>query len=157
MITQTIKRWLDKLFAWWPWKQSSPTSYARPVSNLNTGLAQETIWHTLPEGPFPQLGIMSIAVEQEKDEGIYHTNRPEPDELPESYGQPVSPVTTEHSNPAQQPPAQTTEQKETHPSPTPEQHFAFLLYLVEHGHINEGFADGQVPEQYRKLHRPPSS
>jgi hypothetical protein len=38
----------------------------------------------------------------------------------------------------------------TPPAPTREQKLEFLHYLVKRGIVNEGFAEGQVPEQYRK-------
>jgi hypothetical protein len=34
--------------------------------------------------------------------------------------------------------------------PASEQQMAFLRYLVNHGLINEGFEEGDVPEQYRQ-------
>ena len=36
------------------------------------------------------------------------------------------------------------------PPPTPEQKLDFLHYLVKRGIVNEGFAEGRVPEQYKK-------
>jgi hypothetical protein len=38
----------------------------------------------------------------------------------------------------------------TPPAPNREQKLEFLHYLVKRGIVNEGFAEGQVPEQYRK-------
>jgi hypothetical protein len=35
-------------------------------------------------------------------------------------------------------------------TPIPEQQLAFLQYLVSRGLINEGFEEGEVPEQYRQ-------
>jgi hypothetical protein len=35
-------------------------------------------------------------------------------------------------------------------TPASEQQMAFLRYLVSHGLVNEGFEEGQVPEQYRQ-------
>jgi len=35
------------------------------------------------------------------------------------------------------------------PTPTPEQKLEFLHYLVKRGIVNEGFAEGQIPKQYR--------
>jgi len=66
MITQGIKRWLYKLFAWWPWKQTPETSYQQAVSNLNMSMAQETMARIV-DGSLPQPGsITSVVVEQEK-------------------------------------------------------------------------------------------
>ncbi len=35
-------------------------------------------------------------------------------------------------------------------APTPDQQLDFLLYLVKRGIVNEGFPEGQVPEQYKR-------
>jgi len=136
MITQALKRWLQKLFAWWPWKSAPATGYSQAVRN--TGAAQETVWRTTMEGPLPQAGMMSVAVEQ--DEAV-----PEQGWLlasaEERSAQPVS-STAEHS--------ESTTGDLSAPSPTFEQQLAFLHYLVKRGLVNEGFAEGQVPKQYRR-------
>ncbi len=36
------------------------------------------------------------------------------------------------------------------PLSSTEQHLAFLHYLVQRGIVNEGFEEGQEPEQYRR-------
>src|SRR5256886_17480138 len=57
MITQAIKNWLRKMFAWWPWKQSSHITYFHAAGSLNKGLSQETTSRpTVDEVP-PQAGI----------------------------------------------------------------------------------------------------
>jgi hypothetical protein len=35
-------------------------------------------------------------------------------------------------------------------SPAPEKHLEFLHYLVKRGIVNEGFAEGKVPDQYKR-------
>ncbi|MGH2479491.1 MAG: hypothetical protein ACRDHW_07550 [Ktedonobacteraceae bacterium] len=44
MITHAIKEWLRKVFAWWPWKQSTPVEY-QPVTSA-------VAWNSTPETPF---------------------------------------------------------------------------------------------------------
>jgi hypothetical protein len=138
MITQALKRWLQKLFAWWPWKSTPATGYSQAVRN--SGTTQETVWRTTMEGPLPQAGMMSVAVEQDEavpEQGWMlastedHTERPV---------QPVSP-TAEHSG---------SPGELSAPSPTFEQQLEFLHYLVKRGLVNEGFTEGQVPKQYRR-------
>jgi hypothetical protein len=139
MITQALKRWLQKLFAWWPWKSAPATGYSQAVRN--TGAAQETVWRTTMEGPLPQAGMMSVAVEQDEavpEQGWLLASAEERSERP---AQPVS-STAEHS--------ESTTGDLSAPSPTFEQQLAFLHYLVKRGLVNEGFAEGQVPKQYRR-------
>ncbi len=157
MITQTIKGWLDKLFAWWPWKRSSETDYAQAVSNLNTGVTQEPMLRNTVDGPLPQTGSTSVAVEQGRDEGIPESSRPTTEERPEKVVSSHPPLTEE--NPSTPTPLRTPKVEATKeiskaevppPSPTPEQKLAFLHYLVKRGIVNEGFGEGQVPRQYKK-------
>src|SRR5258707_795847 len=54
MITQAIKRWWRKLWAWLPWRNASPTTYTETVTNLNQGTTQESLWRTTMDGPLPQ-------------------------------------------------------------------------------------------------------
>jgi hypothetical protein len=150
MITQGIKRWLYKLFAWWPWKQTPETSYQQAVSNLNMSMAQETMARTV-DGSLPQPGITSVVVEQEKNTPAtpYSTNEGLPDQLVEQ-GTPLStdePISQKHNQPThalQDPP------DDIQVAATQEQKLAFLRYLVQKGQVNEGFEKGQTPEQYRK-------
>jgi hypothetical protein len=149
MITQAIKRWLRKMFAWWPWKSSTETSYADIASPLNKGTTSaSTPWSTI-EGTAPQPGTSPLAPRRSSIEGWpERTVQPHPpavDEPPET-------LLPAHSA---TPPAETvkdslTSIKEASSSPVPEKHLEFLYYLVKHGIVNEGFEEGQVPEQYRK-------
>ncbi len=36
------------------------------------------------------------------------------------------------------------------PTPMAERQLEFLRYLVKHGLLNEGFAEGTVPDQYKQ-------
>ena len=92
------------------------------------------------EGPLPQAGMMSVAVEQDEavpEQGWMLTSA-------EDYAErPVQPAssTAEHSG---------STGDLSDPSPTFEQQLAFLHYLVKRGLVNEGFTEGQVPKQYRR-------
>ncbi len=150
MITQTIKHWLSRLFAWWPWKRSPETSYAQAISNMNSGMTQESMLRNTVDGPLPQTGSTSVAVEQGRGEDIPESNRPTTEERPEQI-LPSHPFTAEETP---NPPTATEKKPLTvevpPPSPTPEQKLAFLQYLVKRGTINEGFSEEQLPRQYKQ-------
>jgi hypothetical protein len=143
MITQTLKSWLHKLFAWWPWKSAPATGYSKALPNGNMSTAQETVWRTTIEGPLPQAGMMSVAVEQ--DEATLKPEWPLAHDHPERLVQPSSPMAAEQIDSTHL----STEEVDS-PSPTFEQQLAFLQYLMKRGLINEGFTEGQVPKQYRR-------
>jgi hypothetical protein len=150
MILQTIKAWLNKLFAWWPWKRSSPIVYSEPTTNMSKGLAQEQVWRSVMEAPMPQLGITSVAVEHNTAENASESQPLLSDELPERLSSPAK-----HDEPAVLPCIlSSTTSKDTtilpsDPSSRFEQQLEFLRYLVQQGVINEGFAEGQTPRQYQ--------
>ena len=153
MITQAIKRWLYKLFAWWPWKSAPATGYSQALTNGNLGSAQETVWRTTMDGPLPQAGMMSVAVEQDEVDTIPDPGWLSPENLPERLVQPSSPTSAEHNDPTHlslvDNPSLSTDNASP-PPPTFEQQLAFLQYLVKRGLVNEGFSEGQVPKQYRR-------
>ena len=157
MITQTIKQWLSKLFAWWPWKRTATAAYAPPSRNGAMGIPQEHSRSASGEGALPQTGARSVIVEQSNE------NAPSEATLP------LCPPSVEHGDfsPLRDVPfplpqdentldnltssnAQFGSADETTLTPTSEQQMAFLLYLFSRGLINEGFEEGEVPEQYRE-------
>ncbi|MBA2394803.1 MAG: hypothetical protein H0V70_18920 [Ktedonobacteraceae bacterium] len=150
MITQKIKGWLSRLFAWWPWKRSPETSYAQAISNMNSGMTQEAMLRNTVDGPLPQTGSTSVAVEQGRGEDIPESSRPTTEERPEQI-LPSHPFTAEETP---KPPTDTEKKplavEAPPPSPTPEQKLAFLQYLVKRGTINEGFSEEQLPRQYKQ-------
>lgn len=152
MITQKIKRWLGKLFAWWPWRQSPESSYVQAISNMNAGATQELMVRNTVDGPLPQTGNTSVAVEQGKDEDIPESSRPTTEERPEYVISSHLPQAEERLNPARSLSSEKKQNVEeaSPPSPTPEQKLAFLQYLVKRGILNEGFGEGQLPRQYKK-------
>ncbi len=159
MITQAIKRWLYKLFSWWPWKSAPSTGFPPSLTNANMGSAQDTVWRTTLEGPLPQAGMMSVAVEQDEDDAIPDPGWLSPDLRPDLLVQPSSPTSADLNNSNSIPDPDPNHLSSTDvqpistantPSPTFEQQLAFLQYLVKRGLVNEGFSEGQVPKQYKR-------
>lgn len=157
MITQAIKTWLHKMFAWWPWKRSSQITYIHAVSPLKKGTSQESASRSTIDGVSPQAGITPRLSTIE--------------EWPDRVVQPLFPAASEHTDPPllaspaipTQPPAPALEKKARDEEsltdtgeasrltpPTPEQQLEFLQFLVKRGIVNEGFEEGKVPEQYKK-------
>lgn len=153
MITQTLKRWLNKLFAWWPWGQSNRMSYSRAANSLNRGMTQELVWRTSVDGYVPQPGITSVVVEQGGDDTTSEIHQYSTDEGSEHISQSfqpteVSPSSIPQNNGTQELPSSFSGDA-TQSSSDEEQHLTFLYYLVKRGVYNEGFTEGQEPEQYR--------
>jgi hypothetical protein len=144
MVTQTLKRWLHKLFAWWPWKHSSESGYAQVASDVSRG--QEPMWRTTGENAMPQPGMASVVVENGREENIPEISRSTSDERSDHAAQQRPPENVNSSLTS----SSVTTRGEPPPAPTEEQQLAFLNYLVKRGLVNEGFAEGQLPEQYKR-------
>ena len=132
MITQAFKRWLNKLFSWWPWKRSPRSDFSQSVNNLNLSSTQDSLLSTSSEGTVPQLGITSVVVGQERDD---------------------HPVTTEEtSGPSSRALVNTTNsaQDQLSSASSFEQKLHFLRYLVHQGIVNEGFIEDHIPRQYKR-------
>jgi len=145
MITQGIKRWLQSLFAWWPWKSVPEDDYAQTPGTLNKGISQETLFFTTVDGPYaqpPQPGITSVAVEPIEDDVVPESSRPTAEErlfsqvkpTTEDSGSLPAPIREEKRKVVYEPSATV----EDTPAPTPQQRLEFLRYLVERGIVNEG-------------------
>lgn len=152
MITQTIKQWLNKLFAWWPWKRSTVANGSDTVSDRNRGATQEPMWRFTWDRAVPlQSDIPFIIIEQEMEEILPEPRRSITEERPESvslpFVLPLLPPIVEEGN-RETATELNIEGDPSLPSPTQEQQWAFLRYLVKQGIVNEGFSEGQVPEQY---------
>lgn len=104
------------------------------------------------EGPLPQAGMMSVAVEQ--DEDMPEPLWPPAQNRPERLVQPTSPTEAEPTASSPHPGADSSSEAFTSSddasTPTFEQQLEFLRYLMKRGLINEGFSEGQVPRQYRR-------
>jgi len=167
MITQAIKRWLEKLFGWFSGKPVAENEYAPVASALNKSVTQESIGRstsdnvTPPRGVAPRIvgqGEISCSTIDERPERA--TQHPVPPPVSAEKSElavpppqiPVSPPVEKPITALDAPPTQgkTSLPTTPPPTPTPEQKLEFLHYLVRRGIVNEGFAEGQVPEQYRK-------
>jgi hypothetical protein len=167
MITQVLKRWLQKIAGWFSGKEPAEAEYAQVLSPLNKGMTQETASRASSEAIMPQPGIAHQAMGQgetscstinEWPERVMQSTPP-----PSEKAEPLSPSTPATPIHNMTPPTETTSvtTKENPvskskpifpdaPPPTPEQQLEFMHYLVKRGIVNEGFTEGQVPEQYRK-------
>ncbi len=159
MITQTIKHWLSTLFAWWPWKRTAKAVYA-PANRVGTmGVPQEPPSSASGEGSLTQTGARSVVVEQSDDNAMPEATLPlRPLSVEHIDMVTQSPTLREVSSPTRLPQDEQARENLTlsdaqfgsDTTPTLEQQLAFLSYLVSHGLVNEGFEEGEVPEQYRK-------
>jgi hypothetical protein len=155
MIIQTIKAWLNKLFAWWPWKRAPAPKYPQAASQVSKGITQEQIWRAVREGPMPQSGVRSVVVEHGVGPNSLDT-QPQPLVGDELSGR-MSPPAMYDEQPAMSRPLSGATGKDIDilseagqiPEIEYEQQLGFLRYLVQQGVINEGFAEGQVPVQYQ--------
>jgi len=133
-LTQAITNWLHKMFAWWPWKQSTQFEYS-PYA-INKGTTQESLSKSMTDGIAPQTGIVPrLSTIQEWPERVVQTDLTAKNELPETPslgssgdGEPMKKsATPEDETPAG---LQT--------SPSTQQRLEFLQYLIKRGIVNEG-------------------
>ncbi len=147
MITQGIKRWLQSLFAWWPWGHSLEADYAQTAGTLNKGTTQETLFLTTVDGPYAQPtqpGTTSVAVEPIEEDTVTESGRPvsedpsfssmKPIPIVEDGGTIPVPILEEKKKTVRENNIDAQEM----PKPTPQQRLEFLRYLVERGIVNEG-------------------
>jgi hypothetical protein len=156
MFTQTIKRWLNKLFAWWPWGRSSLSDYPQPVA-LNPTIMSEQVWRTTMDGPATQPGAASVAVEHDLQEDKPAFPRPTTDErsgrLASSLSNELSSLSSgspDSNSSAPSPPPSTEHLEHLSSAEQQQRRLEFLRYLVQRGIVNENFSDEQLPEQYRR-------
>jgi hypothetical protein len=143
MITQAIKGWLHKVFAWWPWKHSTPAEYTHVASSPNRGPAPEAATRSTIDGIAPQAGaVPRLSTIEEWPERVVQPYFPPP-----SQPQPVEGAETPRPSSTIPPVEKAVESKPTQgamppaPQPTPQQRLEFLQYLVKRGIVNEGFED----------------
>lgn len=128
MITQAIKGWLRKVFAWWPWKQSPFIEYEHVTSATARGSTPETTLWASKEGTIPQAGITPRRFTFE--------NRSERLAQSRSEAADMSPLSPPASFPYTG--------SEPDSAPTTRQRLEFLRYLVQRGIVNEGFERGPL-------------
>ncbi len=128
MLTQAIKGWLRKVFAWWPWKQSTPIEYPH-VSAVTRGPTPETTLRTAREGIVPQAGATPrrFTLENRADYRVQPRS-----EAPDLSAPP---------NPALLAGLDAEAGATREHTPTTRQRLEFLRYLVQRGIVNEGFED----------------
>ena len=151
MFMQAVKRWLDKLFAWWPWKLRPEPPYMQATRNVNPGNTQETFWQTLPDGTEPWTGSTSIAIEHEDNK---HTGQPpqlsSSQQGPDSTPQPPRENSSIPPLPASPAFDMSGEESESIFTIQEAQHLGALSLLVRRGAVNEGFSESRMPEQYKR-------
>ncbi len=154
MITQAIKQWLHKLFAWWPWQPSTKTEYLHTTGSLNQGTAQEMTARSTIDGVAPRRSTIeewperivqpSPPLLEERAESTFPSLPPPPTEkvkevrIGEASASSISPTDAQSLSPRQ-----------GDRVPRAERQLEFLRYLVKRGIVNEGFAEGTVPDQYK--------
>src|SRR6266516_1760497 len=135
-LTQAIKNWLHKMFAWWPWKQSTQIDNSTFANSINKGTTQETLSKSITDGIVPQSGIVPrLSTIQELPERVVQTDITAKNEFTETSslgslgdGEPMK----KPAMPADETPAgiQTP--------PSTQQRLEFLQYLIKRGIVNEG-------------------
>ncbi len=135
-LTQAIKNWLHKMFAGWPWKQSTQIEYSTFANSINKGTTQETLSKSMTDGIVPQTGIVPrLSTIQELPERVVQTDITAKNEFTETPslgslgdGEPMK----KPAMPADETPAgmQTP--------PSTQQRLEFLQYLIKRGIVNEG-------------------
>ena len=131
MITQRFRHWLSRVFAWWPWRQSSPVDYRHDSGALSAvtpseGVSLSTQGATTQQGPASATPYFSTLEERP----AFTTRTPSPaSNDPATPQLPPSNPTTDISLAAN---------SQANPAPTPQQRLEFLRYLVRQGIVNEG-------------------
>jgi hypothetical protein len=126
-LTHAIKNWLQKMFAWWPWKQSTQIEYS-PYA-INKGTTQETLSKSMTDGIAPQTGIVpSLSTTKEWPERVVQNDITAKNELTETPSK-------KSATPADETPAG------VQTSPSTQQRLEFLQYLIKRGIVNEGVED----------------
>jgi hypothetical protein len=139
MITQAIKGWLQKMFAWWPWKQSTPMEYQHVASPMTRNSPPEmNFWPDRGDGTASQTGITPRLSTLESHAEWSTQARPEVfnlslQSIPISAGGSDTEIVLDEQT-----------QKN---APNTRQRLEFLRYLVERGIVNEGFEQEKSDNQ----------
>jgi hypothetical protein len=140
-LTQTIKNWLLKMFAWWPWKQSTQIEYPHVANPQNKGTPQETLSRSMIDGIAPQAGIVPrLSTVEEWPERVVQSDPPAANEFTDPPS--LSSKPTGDGEPMKESPSPgdgTVAVTQT--SPSPQQRLEFLHYLIKRGIVNEGFEE----------------
>ncbi len=138
MLTQTIKSWLHKMFAWWPWKGPAKIEHSHAAKPLNKGTTKESLSRSTIDGPVPQAGSASCL----------STIKEWPERVVQSDIQAAGELTETALPPPSTPPVEMTKEPPTHTDevpaviqPSPQQRLEFLQYLIKRGIVNEGLEE----------------
>jgi hypothetical protein len=135
-LTQEITNWLHKMFAWWPWKQSTQLEYSPYANSINKGTNQEAMSKSINEGITPQTGIAPrLSTIQEWPERLVQTDVTAKKESPETPSL-SSPGDEEPMKKSAMPADETPADMQI--SPSTQQRLEFLQYLIKRGIVNEG-------------------
>ena len=135
-LTQAITNWLHKMFAWWPWKQSTQIGFSPYANSLNKETTQETLSKSVTDGIAPQTGIVPrLSTIQEWSERVVQTDLTAKNELPETSSLASSGDGEPMKNSAM-PANETPTGVQTCPST--QQRLEILQYLIKRGIVNEG-------------------
>ena len=137
-FTQAIKNWLHKMFAWWPWKQSTQIEYSPYANSVNKGTSKETSSRSMTDGIAPQTGLVSrLSTIEEWPEHVVQSDLTVKNELTEAPAITSIPsVDGEIMRKSATPADETPTSVQT--SPSPQQRLEFLQYLIKRGIVNEG-------------------
>ncbi len=140
MLTQTIKNWLHKMFAWWPWKQSTQIEYSHVANPSNKGTTQESVSRSTIDGVVPQAGIVPrLSTIEGWSERVVQSDFQAESEFAETPLSPPSTSPVEMTKDLVTPADGASRAVQT--SPSPQQRLEFLQYLVKRGIVNEGFEE----------------
>jgi hypothetical protein len=138
MITQTIKRWLRNMFAWWPWKHTPPVAYRQASGPLAMNTSQEGISLSAVEGTTPQASITPrLSTIDERPDRTISAHIPAINDIVET---PLPPPLRSPVDIATEPGKEDASPADPS-TPTPQQRLEFLRYLVKRGIVNEGQED----------------
>ncbi|HEY7414692.1 MAG TPA: hypothetical protein VH593_05845 [Ktedonobacteraceae bacterium] len=146
---QAVKRWLGKLFAWWPWKRRPEPRYTQATRNINSANKQKTFWQTLSDGSEPWTGSTSVAIDHKDNKSIKQSpNVSSSRQHPDAFTQP--PGEDGIQSPASPAPDVAGGGPESAFTPQEAQHLEYLRLLIRRGAVNEGFSESKMPEQYKR-------
>jgi hypothetical protein len=137
-LTQAIKNWLHKMFAWWPWKPSTQIEYSHNANSINKGTNQETLSRSMSDGIAPQTGIVPrLSTIEEWPESVVQSDLTAKNESTETPSISSTPSGDGEIKKKSATPADGT-RASAQTSPSPQQRLEFLQYLIKRGIVNEG-------------------
>jgi hypothetical protein len=139
----TLKRWLNKLFTWWPWKRLANVDKPDPARNVGWSISPEGVWRSTTHGMEPSTplpGSISIAIEQLGNDAADASSG---SQAPHSQSQQSLTNSNAFSSAATSPTHGTNNKcipcSQPKPDPTSdtERHLQFLRYLIQRGAFDD--------------------